>query len=143
MKYKRIFFSVVIFFLMLLITSCGNSASNTPAQAVNDFYQSFNNKNCDKNLGVRSVNFTFSGKAGASRDEEIRTCQQILNGFNPNLSVTINDVRIEGNKAEIKEDLTFTSQDEQETHKNTVLLVVEDGEWKIDSIRSDDKTSQS
>lgn len=133
MKYINIIFTIVIISL-LLITSygCGSSISNTPEQAVKDFYQSLNDRDCKKNLSLRSSNSPYL--SGTDYSGQLSACKaQLQNGL-PYHSVKIDGVTIQGSKAEVIEELTIGNQP---TDRVRVSLIVEDNEWKIDKVQVD------
>ena len=134
MKYINIIFTIVIISLLLMISfGCGNSISNTPEQAVKDYFQSLNDRDCKKNLELRSSNFKYK-KASSNYDEEFQACSEWLDKYSPTNYVKINDVKINGNQAEVREVLTIGNSQPDNV---IVSLVVEDNEWKIDKVQVD------
>ncbi|MHB9053381.1 MAG: hypothetical protein ACYC5F_05260 [Thermoleophilia bacterium] len=109
---------------------CGNSISNTPEQAVNDYFQSINDKNCEKHIELTSHNLF---KPGTNYAEELQACQQSVEGEHPFITVKIDEVSTGENRAVAKGELTMSTKNKQ-TNKIIVRLIVEDGEWKLDKI---------
>lgn len=140
---KYIIFLIATIFvssLIMMIIACGNSISNTPEQAINEYFQAANDKDCDKHLDLHSSNFKY--KPGASHAEELKACQEQLQVVQNIITVRIDEVSTRENRAVAKGELTMITEKQQVTDKIIVRLIVEDGEWKLDKITYSDASSQ-
>lgn len=115
------------------------SISNTPEQAVKDYFQAVNDNDCEKAAALTSANLNLTGEKGASREEELRACEQsfaIVQGKPPLNEVKIDETVIgdNTNRAAIRGELTLRNDTKQVTDEIIVRLIVEDGMWVLDKI---------
>jgi hypothetical protein len=142
---RNIFFisPLFIIFVASCFTGCGNSISNTPEQAVKEYFQSLNDKDCKKNINLRSANFRY--KKGVDKSEELEACQEQLKVVHTLVSINIERSSIidEGKAAEVKGKLTMSANNKEVTDEVRISLVVDADEWKLDKINYDDAPQNS
>jgi hypothetical protein len=105
-------------------------AHASPGAVTEDFFRAtLEDKDCRK-----AVDLT-SSKQIENRDEAIAACNEELQGIGNAkiVSFEITEEKIEGDKATVKYKGVAEINGEQEEDEDTVSLVKEDGDWKIDN----------
>lgn len=139
-KYMNRFLSIFFVFISVAtVFACSNnqdnnSVSNTPTEAINDYIQSINNKDCEKIISLQSSDFKKVSERERTNDFA-KYCEKLLGGGNgPYVSVTNMEVISDnGIEAQVSNDMTFNNEsiNYSKTIHGTASLVKENGEWKI------------
>ena len=133
MNYKIISILAIAILLSTVAYGCSdNSASvlSSPEQVIQDYYQSINDHDCEKNINLRSSSDQLV--AGKSHDDSVKACQQLIYDGAPvvtvtNVSVSSNDGKI----AEVKFQAAFNGVNYQKILDVDDILVMEEGGWKV------------
>jgi hypothetical protein len=143
-------FIVITVLMISVLSACSNNqrngdTSNSPEQTLAEYWQSTNDKDCEKNLGLRSANNPM--KKNMNHEEALKNCKEFQTN-SPTFSVTVNSITNDGEKSTIDYDLNTTGPGVQggnitNMYNAKAFLSLEDGTWKIDGTTIGARTSES
>lgn len=124
----RVMFAAAVFAVVALAAfGCGSSG---PKAAVEDFMAAAKDKNCEKMVDLMDLKALDDAGAGINKDELVNSCKA-ESGLGDVVSYKILEEKTDGDKSEIKVEVTTKENDKETTESDTLTLNKRDGAWKI------------
>lgn len=124
----RVLFALAVLAVVTLVAfGCGSTG---PKAAVEDFMAAAKDKNCEKMVDLMDLKSVESAGAAINRDELIQSCKA-ESGLGDVVSYKILEEKTDGDKSEIKIEVTTKENDKESTETDTLPVNKIDGEWKI------------
>jgi len=120
--------AALIVSLLALLAGCGSSG---PSSAVESFIKAAQDKDCNKMVDLMDLQAVEEQGATNVREELVASCQQEANSSGEIVSYKIVEEKIEGDKAEVKIEVTTKENGEEKTDNDTLTVFQRDGEWKV------------
>ncbi len=130
MRFKAIngFVAVMVFaFVLLAVFGCGDSG---PKAAVDGFMKAANDKDCEKMIDYIDLSPMQAQGVPFSKDDLIQSCKD-EGGLGEVGSYNIIEEKINGDKAEVKVEMTVKENGTDQTRTDTINLIQIDGQWKV------------
>jgi len=113
--------------MALAAFGCGSAG---PKAAVEDFMAAAKDKNCEKMVDLMDLKAVEDAGAAINKDELVNSCKS-ESGLGDVVSYKILEEKTDGDKSEIKVEVTTKENDKETTESDTLTLNKRDGEWKI------------
>ena len=130
MRFKAIsgFVAVMVFaFVLLAVFGCGDSG---PKAAVDGFMKAANDKDCEKMIDYIDLTPMQAQGVPFSKDDLVKSCKD-EGGLGEIGSYNITEEKIDGDKAEVKVEMTVKENGTDQTRTDTINLIQIDGQWKV------------
>lgn len=129
---KRSLFKVlsaiaVLTVVMLAAFGCGDTG---PKGAVEDFMAAAKDKNCEKMIDMIDLKAAEDAGATINKDDLAKSCNA-ESGLGDVVSYNITEENVDGDKAEVKVEVTTKANEQETTESDTLKVNKRDGVWKI------------
>lgn len=129
---KRSLFKVlsavaVLTVVMLAAFGCGDTG---PKGAVEDFMTAAKDKNCEKMIDMIDLKAAEDAGATINKDDLAKSCNA-ESGLGDVVSYNITEENVDGDKAEVKVEVTTKANEQETTESDTLKVNKRDGVWKI------------
>lgn len=118
---------MVLAFVLLAVSGCGDSG---PKTTVDGFMKATKGKDCEKIFDYIDLSPLQSQNLPYSKDDLIKSCKD-EGGLGDISGYNITEEKVEGDKAEVKVEVTTNENGTDQTKTDTVNLIQIDGQWKI------------
>lgn len=123
---KVISAGMVLAVLALSAVGCGSSGSTA---AVEGFMKAAQDKNCSKMIDYMDLK-AAEAQGAVNKDELIKSCED-QQGLGDVASYKILEEKEDGDKAEVKVEVTTKENGTEKTQSDTLKVTKVDGDWKI------------
>ncbi len=113
--------------LMLTAFGCGSSG---PSAAVEGFIKATQDKNCSKMVDYMDLKSFEASGVTVGKDELVKACEE-QKDQSELLSYKIIEEKTDGDKSEVKVEVTTKDNGEEKTESDTLTVNKQDGEWKV------------
>lgn len=118
--------AAVLAALLMAVFGCGGSSAGA---AMEDFLKAAQNKDCEKMVDMMDLS-AITQMQSVSRDQLVESCKS-ESASGEILSYKILEEKVEGDKAEVKVEVTTKSEGQEDTESDSFTLNKKDGAWKI------------
>lgn len=123
---KVISAGMVLAILALSAVGCGSSGSTA---AVEGFMKAAQDKNCSQMIDFMDLK-AAEAQGTVNKDELIKACEA-QQGLGDVVSYKILEESVDGDKAQVKVEVTTKENGEEKTQSDTLNVMQVDGDWKI------------